>query len=410
MPLPTPTPNESRNDFIDRCMGDEKVMEEFGDAAQRFAVCQVQWDEADDEPEMDDKKARWYAVAKDQNGVANIAIYDEIGGFGVTAKDFARSIKGLGDINLTINSPGGDVLDGLAIYNALKEHGGKVTVTVNTLAASMASIIALAGDEIKIADNGFFMIHNPWTVAGGDADYLEKTASDMRKFQSILEDIYFQRTKLNMEEVREMMSIETWLSAEESVEYGFADSIFKAEKPKAKASDFRGRIAARIFKAAAPTPSPANSKPKKGRTVMEGNDKLLEMQAKLTDAAASIKAHEKEVNDLKAQLQAAEKERVKALELVRKDAAAIIALGNAHGQIDLAVEAIANESTVEQFKDDLLNAYANWEEADEVDSFQGDLDANREPASRDEFLATYASLEGRAKSDYYGQYNKNFLK
>ena len=405
MPLPTPTTSETRQEFIDRCMADETAVTDFPETGQRFAVCQRQWDERESQG-----NARWYAVSKATDGVATIAIYDEIGGFGVSSKEFAKSIKGLGDINLTINSPGGDVLEGLAIYNALKQHQGNVKVEVNTLAASMASVIALAGDDVVIADNGFFMIHNPWTVAGGDADYLEKTASDMRKFQSILEDIYVENTNLTIEQVREMMTDETWLSAEEAMEYGFADGIFKAEKPKAKASDFRGRIAARIFEATALRPKPAQSNQQREKSVMEGNDKLLDMQAKLTDAKASIESSKKEVNDLKAQLNAAEKERVKAVENVRKDAAAIIALGNAHGQIDLAVEAIANESTVEQFKDQLLTAYATWEEAQEADSLDVDIDANREPSSRDEFLATYASLEGRAKSDYYGKYNKNFLK
>jgi len=355
----------------------------------------------------------WFALAKETEGVAKIAIYDEIGAFGVSAKDFVESIKGLGDLNIAINSPGGDVLDGLAIYNAIREHEGNVTIEVNTLAASMASVIALAADKTLIADNGFFMIHNPWTVAGGDADYLEKTAAEMRKFQSVLEDIYVERTKMSIDQVREMMTAETWLNAQEAVEVGLADQVISASRKEAKASDFRGRIAARIFnEAKAPRPMPANRQTKqRGDKTMSDNDKLLDMQAKLSDAEASTKGLNKEIADLKAQLKASETERTKALENVRKDASAIIALGNAHGQIELAVEAIASEVTVEQFKSQLLEAYANWSEEDgEEVSEAVDLDANREPKSRDEFLATYQSLEGRAKSDYYGKYNKNFLK
>lgn len=144
---------------------------------------------------------------------------------------------------------------------------------------------------------------------------------------------------------------------------------------------------------------------------MSDNDKLLDMQAKLTDAEASTKSLNKEIADLKAQLKATETERSKAIENVRKDAAAIIALGTAHGQVELAVEAISGEVTVEEFKSQLLEAYANWQEdADDDTGVSADLDPNREPATRAEFLETYNSLSGREKSDYFGKYSKTFLK
>lgn len=401
MPLPTPTTSESKDDFISRCMADSTSVADFPDSAQRMAVCQRQWDEGK-------AKATWYAKEADK-----ISIFDEIGGWGVSSKEFIAALNEMdGDLTISVNSPGGDVLEGLAIYNAIKSYSGNVTIEVNTLAASMASVIALAGDKIKIADNGFFMIHNPWTVAGGDADYLEKTASDMRKMQGVLENIYFENTNLTLDQVKEMMAAETWIAADEAIEMGLADEVFKAEKPKAEAKHFRGQIAARIFNGVrAPTSKPANRTNNRGDKTMSDNDKLLDMQAKLTDAEASTKSLNKEIADLKAQLKATETERSKAIENVRKDAAAIIALGTAHGQVELAVDAISGEVTVEEFKSQLLEAYANWQEdADDDEGVSADLDPNREPATRAEFLETYNSLSGREKSDYFGKYSKTFLK
>ncbi|EMW05741.1 clp protease family protein [Escherichia coli 2850750] len=108
---------------------------------------------------------RWYTIkAADVRGAADISIYEEIGGFGVTAKQFAEDLKALGDvshINLRIHSPGGDVFEGIAIYNLLRNHPADITVYIDGVAASMASGVAMAGDRVVMPENAMMMIHYP---------------------------------------------------------------------------------------------------------------------------------------------------------------------------------------------------------------------------------------------------------
>ncbi|WP_226647158.1 head maturation protease, ClpP-related [Microbulbifer variabilis] len=114
-------------------------------------------------------KKSWYSItAAANNGEADIFLYDFIGGWGMTAKDFARDLKALGNvskINLHINCPGGDVFDGTAIYNLLKDHKAEVETWIEGIAASMGSVIALAGDTVHIAENAYYMVHNPAAFA-----------------------------------------------------------------------------------------------------------------------------------------------------------------------------------------------------------------------------------------------------
>ena len=134
----------------------------------------------------------WYEFKALENGATEIYVYDEIGFWGITAKDFARDLKELdpkGEINLRINSPGGSVTDGIAIYNLLKNHKAKVNTFVDGLAASMASVIAMAGDTITMPENALMMIHNPWGGAMGDADELRKTADVLDKMKTALVNV-----------------------------------------------------------------------------------------------------------------------------------------------------------------------------------------------------------------------------
>ena len=116
----------------------------------------------------------WYTIKAASDGTsANISIYEEIGGWGITAQQFSEDLKALGDIShisLHIHSPGGDVFDGIAIYNLLNKHPAKVTVQIDGLAASMASVIAMAGDRIVMPENALMMIHKPWGISGGNAN------------------------------------------------------------------------------------------------------------------------------------------------------------------------------------------------------------------------------------------------
>jgi ATP-dependent Clp endopeptidase proteolytic subunit ClpP len=149
---------------------------------------------------------------------------------GLTAKAVVEQIKGLGsveEIKVLINSPGGSVFDGLAIYHELKTNPANVVIEIAGVAASMASAIAMAGDVVRIAKNAHVMIHDPWNVAVGDAEDLRKAAEVLEQFGESLVSIYAEKTGLGEDEIRQMMQAETWLTAEEALEKGFVDEIIQ---------------------------------------------------------------------------------------------------------------------------------------------------------------------------------------
>lgn len=167
---------------------------------------------------------------------ASIYLYDEIGLWGVTAKDFTQTLAtaGAGPINLHINSPGGDVFDGLAIYSALQAHNGPVSVVVDGLAASAASFIALAGDTISMAPNAFLMIHNAWGVVVGNQNDMTETAAVLAKIDAQLASLYAGKTGQTVPAIADMMNAETWFTAQEAKDAGFIDSITDASQNKAQ--------------------------------------------------------------------------------------------------------------------------------------------------------------------------------
>lgn len=188
---------------------------------------------------MDTINRKGYQI-KAKSSSAEILIYEEIGdGWlgGISAKQFAEDVKGLkgvSDINVRINSEGGSVFDGNSIYNTLKNHKARITVDIDGLAASIASIIAMAGDEIRIAENGFMMIHDPWVVAAGTADELRNQADVMDKVQEKLVNTYVKRTNGDAEQISQWMKDETWMNAEEALERGFVDSIVEETRMAAR--------------------------------------------------------------------------------------------------------------------------------------------------------------------------------
>lgn len=171
----------------------------------------------------------WFRMkANAVNSEADIYIYDEIGYWGVTAKQFVNQLQDLGDIkniNLHINSPGGDVFDGIAIYNALKNHGAAITVYIDGLAASMASIIAMVGNPVIMPENTMLMIHKPWGVAGGDANDMRDYADLLDKVENVLIPAYANKTGMEPAKIAEMLEDETWLDGNECLALGFADQV-----------------------------------------------------------------------------------------------------------------------------------------------------------------------------------------
>lgn len=174
----------------------------------------------------------WFSIQAKADKTAEISIYDEIGAWGVTAKQFIGEIRALdvATLRLAINSPGGSVFDALAMYNALRQHPAQVEVTVMGVAASAASLVAMSGDRIVMPENAFMMIHNPLNFAFGNASDLREMADVLDKIGASLVATYAARTGQPEDMVRELLDAETWLNAEEAVALGFADEMQPALK------------------------------------------------------------------------------------------------------------------------------------------------------------------------------------
>lgn len=158
-----------------------------------------------------------------------------VGGAQVIARDFRRSLGKLGDVTVYINSPGGDVMAGAEIYTALREHSeqgkGRVTVKVTGIAASAASVVAMAGDEILMSPVAYMMIHNPWSAAIGNAKELRRQADALDVISEGLINAYERRTGKSRDELMQLLDGETYMSAQTCVDEGFADGILYGDAP-----------------------------------------------------------------------------------------------------------------------------------------------------------------------------------
>ena len=182
-------------------------------------------------------KPDWYRIeAKDNDDNAEIIIYDVIGWPYNDAFDLVRALGNIKAKNITvrINSPGGDVFDGVAIFNALKDHDARVTTKIEGLAASMASIVALAGDEVQAHKNAMYMIHDPWVLAAGNQYDLREIADILQKIGGNMLDIYYDKSNIGKRELKAMMKEETWFTAAEAKDRGLIDTVLEAGAAKAK--------------------------------------------------------------------------------------------------------------------------------------------------------------------------------
>ncbi|MEQ5150101.1 head maturation protease, ClpP-related, partial [Providencia stuartii] len=178
---------------------------------------------------------KWNSGIRAASSDNTISVLDVIGedfwGEGVTAKRISAALRAIGnqDVVVNINSPGGDMFEGLAIYNLLRAHNGKVTVNILGIAASAASVIAMAGDEIRMGRGAFLMIHNCWAVGVGNRHDFAKLANDLAPFDKSMSDIYVARSGLPEETISQMMDNETYIGANDAIEKGFADSLLAAD-------------------------------------------------------------------------------------------------------------------------------------------------------------------------------------
>ena len=187
-----------------------------------------------------DVLAKWaehpFAAAPGADADATISIFDVIGedgwtGGGVTAKRISAALRSIGnrDVIVRINSPGGDMFEGIAIYNLLRAHPARVTVEVLGWAASAASVIAMAGDVIRMGLGSFMMVHNAWGMVIGNRHDMREAASLFDGFDAAIADIYQARTGMKRADIEQLMDAETFMAAAQTVEYGFADVVDDAQ-------------------------------------------------------------------------------------------------------------------------------------------------------------------------------------
>ena len=261
----------------------------------------------------------------------DIYLYDEIGdasflGETTSAKSFIMQMQEIktNKINLHINSPGGNVFDGLAIYNFLKTLKADKTVYIDGLAASIASVIAMAGDKIIMPTNAFLMIHEPYGLVAGTSDDMKKNSETLDKISNSLAEIYSKRSGLSIERIKQMMKDETWLTAKEAKELGFIDEISDAIQIAAKFELGRFHNVPEALKDVLAS-----------CTAVSGDVKVTVSltQNKITNQSITNKGGKK-MNDT----------------LTRENVNEILEIAKVHGCIDLAQQAISEGKSVEEFK------------------------------------------------------------
>lgn len=208
------------------------MVREFPDEDQRRAICEKQWQK--EESNMKNKAFKspfkrgksGYEVQNKSSGPIEVYLYDEIGFLGVDAETFAKDLKELqGDVLVRINSPGGSVFDGMAIAQSIRERKDKTDTVVDGLAASAASYIALAGNEVRMAEGAFLMIHEPWSLVIGSAEDMRKEAELLDKVNSQIAGFYSKKTGKSLDEIKQVMADETWFTGSEAFDYGLVDKV-----------------------------------------------------------------------------------------------------------------------------------------------------------------------------------------
>jgi ATP-dependent protease ClpP protease subunit len=212
-------------------------------------------------PRPADDERRYLRVTNHTADSADVMVYDEIGGWGITALDFARELQNItaASINLRINSPGGDVFDSIAIYNSLRDHPAKIHVTVDSLAASGASVITMAGDTVTMNRGSQLMIHDAYTITIGNEDDLRETADLLGRISDTIAALYAARAGGDAGQWRDRMRAETWYSAAEAVSAGLADTDTAAGDTAAPAAAYDLSVFMFSGRLAAPAPQPVNA-------------------------------------------------------------------------------------------------------------------------------------------------------
>ena len=353
----------------------------------------------------------WYAISNKAADSADVEIYDEIGGCGISAKQFIKQLKELDGkkLNLRINSPGGSIADGQAIISALNRHKGGFTASIDGLAASMASVIACAAEETLISEGGIMMIHRAQMFSAGDADDLRKDAAVLEKFEGTLLNVYEKKTGLSRETIQGMLDEETWMDATDCVALGFCDGVVEGTKAAALLSkeDHKNRFD--NFK---------NRMSQKTEEQIEAEKAEAEKLALAEKEGADLKAKEEAEKLAKEEAEKAEAEKLAKEEEEKKAKS----FADSPSAIADRITALVAENKAIKTERDSLKA-----ELESVNSFYQATKkalglnaaenipviatANNDGNSADDLLATYEAMpRGKARSDFFAKHKNQLQK
>lgn len=322
-------------------------------------------------------KRTWYNFkAKTANTPTVLSIYDDIGAWGVSAGAFIKDLAAVsGPLDLEISSQGGSVFEGVAIYNALKRYaetaGNSVTVTVMGVAASIASVIAMAGAKIRMPANAYMMVHKPWGGAMGNADEMRDYAELLDKIENSLVGTYMARTGKTEDEIKAMLVKDTWMTADEAVAQGFADEVI--DPVDVKASCDVDRLPDEIRALVAPADDEAAAAAKAAEEAAAAAKAAEEAAAAAKPFAEEAKAalDAAGLQDVSAVLvlACADLPEVKARIGIAREIKALCAVAKRDGD---AKALIAANKSVADVRAHLIAALANEDERSEIDNTPND--------------------------------------
>lgn len=246
--------------------------------------------------------SKWYDIKAVGKSAGEVSIFGDIGSYGVTAKDFARDLKALGaigEMDVFLNTRGGSLMEGIAIYNIINRHPAHVNVNILGIALSMGSVIAAAGDKVSMPENAIMMVHSAQTDVEGNATELRKRADIVDKFNEGIVSAYVKKTGKTAEEIKEIMEEETWFTAADAVEAGFADEVTDAVEATAHfdlsafgniPADIKAKFEQKQVSVKAESKPTVVGKPKeRGDNMSDTKDKATDNPVDVTAIAATAK-------------------------------------------------------------------------------------------------------------------------
>lgn len=339
--------------------------------------------------------ATWYEIKNKSADLSEIWLYDEIGAWGTGAKQFIDELKTVTakNISLRINSPGGDVFDGVAIHNAIKRHPAKWTAYVDGIAASIASVIALAADKVIAAENAMYMIHDPWGFTAGNSGDMRHYADVLDKVRDAILTSYVSKTGIDEDIIKKMMNDETWMTAQEAFDFGFVDVV-------------EGRTEARAS---------ANFKTALEKLNVKNMSYLSYEENQ--PSAESTKSSDEEIHQEAPQVAAKGKEQIMSEVTVSapvagaaNEAAAIVSLCVKHGHEAKAADYISNGLTLDQVAIKILDANPAKPIVDPATPIQLSAKEQGQYSFQNAIKAAIDIREGRAASGFEVEVHQQLAK